>query len=303
MRNPKSYLLILVLMLFASGHLQAQELNAKISINRSQVSNTKGGVFEALEKKVADFLNEHKWTALKLKESEKIQCNFNITVNTYSETDNSFTCTLLLTSSRPVYNSNYTTTAYSIKDPQFNFEFQEHDQLEFRPEQIDNQLVALLAYYAYLIIGFDMDTMAPMGGTSVLQTAEDIVTAGQALNYPGWKAFDDSKNRFGILNDYLDGSMECYRQLQYKYHREGLDQMADKPEEARKAISEALELLDQARTAKNMTSLPQLFSEYKRDELVNIYSGQGTTEEKERIYEILVATDTSQKTTWEKIKK
>ena len=90
MRNPKSYLLILVLMLFASGHLQAQELNAKISINRSQVSNTKGGVFEALEKKVADFLNEHKWTALKLKESEKIQCNFNITVNTYSETNNNY---------------------------------------------------------------------------------------------------------------------------------------------------------------------------------------------------------------------
>ncbi len=295
------FLLFALLTLF--GVANAQELDAKISINRSQVSNTKGDVFEALEKKMTSFLNNHSWTELKFKNNEKIRCNFNLTVNTYSETDNSFTCTLLLSSFRPVFNSNYQTTAYSIKDPKFNFEFQEHDQLEYRPEQIDNQLVALMAYYAYLIIGFDLDTMTPMGGTEYLQVAEDIVTAGQNLDYPGWKAFDDNKNRFGILNDYLDGSMECYRQLQYDYHRKGLDLMADDPETARQNISESLELLYKARTAKNMTSLPQLFSEYKREELINLYKGKGTQEEKKRVLEILIATDTSKKSEWEKINK
>ena len=174
--------------------------------------------------------------------------------------------------------------------------------MDFRPEQIDNQLVALLSYYAYILIGFDLDTMSLMGGTTFLQTAEQIVTAGDALGYPGWKAFDDNKNRFGILNDYLDGSMECFREFQYKYHRQGLDKMYEDPEAGRKAISEALELLDKSRTAKNMTSLPQLFSEYKREELVKLYSGKGEPEEKNRVYEIFVATDVSQKARWEKIK-
>lgn len=280
----------------------AQELNATVVVNHKKVNNTEEDVFKSLEKKVTNFLNETKWTELKYKDSERIQCSFNITVNTYSNTDNSFTCNLLLNCSRPVFGTSYMTTEYAIKDAQFNFEFQEADRLDFRPEQIDNQLVALLSYYAYLLIGWDLDTMSLKGGTSFLQTAEQIVTAGDALGYPGWKAFDDSKNRFGILNDYLDGAMECFRELQYKYHRQGLDKMYEDPEAGRKAISEALELLDKSRTAKNMTSLPQLFSEYKREELIKLYTGKGEPEEKNRVYEILVATDVSQKARWEKIK-
>lgn len=281
----------------------AQELEAKVVINRAQVSDTKGDVFESLEKKLTDFLNDQKWTDLKLKDKEKIQCNFNITVNTYSDTDNSFTCTLLVTSSRPVYNTTYMTTAFSNRDPQFNFNFQEHDRLEFRPEQIDNQLVALMAYYAYMIIGIDLDTMSPMGGTDILHRAEEIVTAGQTLDYPGWKAFDDNKNRFGLLNDYLDGSMEKFRELQYQYHRKGLDQMAENPDTARARIAESLELLSVAKKAKSKSHLPQLFSEYKREELINLFAKKGTPTEKEKAHKILFAIDPSQSAQWEKIKK
>lgn len=301
--SKKILILTLTLLMAYTGRLQAQELNAKVSINRSQVSNTKGGVFDALEKKVTEFLNTHQWTELKFRENEKIQCNFNITVNTYSETDNSFTCTLLVSSSRPVYDSNYTTIAYSNKDAQFNFTFQEFDQLEFRPESVDNNLVALLAYYAYVIIGYDMDTMSPMGGTPYLQTAEDIVTNAGSLGFPGWKAFDDSHNRFGLLNDYLDGALEGMRQLNYKYHREGLDRMTEDVDAARKAIAESLELLDQAHKAKTMSSVPQLFTEYKRTELVNIFAGKGDSSEREKVYDILFAIDASQNNEWQKIKK
>ena len=283
--------------------VQAQELKAKVTINRSQVSDTKSEVFEALERKMTDFLNDHAWTEIKFRENEKIQCSFHLTVNTYSATDNSFTCTLLMTASRPVFNSNYMTTSYAVRDGQFNFQFREADQLEFNPTNIDNNLVALLSYYAYMIIGMDFDTMSPLGGTDMFHMAEDIVTVGQNLDFPGWKAFDDSKNRFGLLNDYMDGSMEAMRQLQYTYHRKGLDQMSENPEEARTSIMEALELLDEAHHAKNMSQVAQFFTEYKREELVNIFSSKGSREEKERAYDILFAIDASQNDAWQKIKK
>ncbi len=292
----------LAVLLVLAVPAQAQELQAKVVINRQQVSNTKSEVFDALEKKITDFLNDRQWTEIKMRENEKIQCNFHITVNTYSATDNSFTCTLLVSSNRPVWGSNYSTTAYMVRDGQFNFNFREADQLEFNANNIDNNLVAMLAYYAYVIIGMDLDTMSRLGGTDILHQAEDIVSAGQSLDFPGWKAFDDAKNRFGLLNDYLDGSMEPMRQLQYEYHRLGLDRMSESPDSARAAIAASLELLDQARKARTMSQVPQLFSEYKREELINIF-GKGTREEKDRAYEILFAVDASQNEAWQKIKK
>lgn len=304
MRKGTATLLAAAWMLGASlCPTQGQELNARVNINRSQVSNTKGEVFDALQKTMADFLNNHKWTELTFRDNEKIQCTFNLTVSTYSDTDNSFVCSLLLSSTRPVYGSSYTTTGYSVKDPQFTFTFREHDQLEFNINNIDNNLVALLAYYAYVIIGMDMDTMAPKGGTPYLQTAEQIVQAGQALDFPGWKAFDDSKNRFGLLNDYMDGAMESMRQFEYVYHRKGLDRMATAPDSARAAIAEGLELLREAHQAKTMSQVPQLFTEYKREELLNIFADKGTKEEREKAYDILFAIDASQNESWKKLKK
>ena len=304
MRKGTATLLAAAWMLGASlCPAQGQELNARVNINRSQVSNTKGEVFDALQKTMVDFLNNHKWTELTFRDNEKIQCTFNLTVSTYSDTDNSFVCSLLLSSTRPVYGSSYTTTGYSVKDPQFTFTFKEHDQLEFNINNIDNNLVALLAYYAYVIIGMDMDTMAPKGGTPYLQTAEQIVQAGQALDFPGWKAFDDSKNRFGLLNDYMDGAMESMRQFEYVYHRKGLDRMATAPDSARAAIAEGLELLREAHQAKTMSQVPQLFTEYKREELLNIFADKGTKEEREKAYEILFAIDASQNEAWKKLKK
>ncbi len=296
-------IILIGLIAFFSTSVNAQELNAKVSINRSQASNTKSEVFDALQKSITDFLNNTKWTELELRDNEKIQCSFNITVNTYSDTDNSFTCTLLMTSSRPVFNSNYNTVSYAVRDAQFNFRYKEFDQLEYNPTNIDNNLVALLAYYAYMIIGMDMDTMAPMGGTSYFQTAEDIVSAGQSLDFPGWKAFDDNKNRFGLLNDYIDGSMESLRQFRYVYHRQGLDRMSEAPDSARAAITKGLDFLEEAHKAKKMTHVTLLVTEYKREELINIYAGKGTDEEKNRAYDVLFAIDASQNTAWQKLKK
>jgi len=294
---------LVIVNVFITLPLRAQELNARVNINYTQIETTKTDVFPKLQTTIEEFLNNHKWTEIAFRENEKIQCNFNITVNEYDANENTFKCTLLMSSNRPVYGSSYNTVCYSVNDREFVFKFSEFDQIEYQENQIDNNLVALLAYYAYMIIGMDLDTMSPKGGTPCFQTAENIVSAGQNLDFPGWKAFSDAGNRFGLLNDYLDGSMECMRDFQYIYHRKGLDQMTENPDTARAAITEGLDLLLQAHKAKNMNRVAQLFTEYKRQELVNIYSGKGTTEEKNKAYDILFTIDASQDQEWQKIKK
>lgn len=298
----KRFLTILLTTLLLPLSAAAQELNAKVIINREQVSNTKSGVFDALEKAATQLLNEHAWTNIKFREMERIQCTFNITIDTYSETDNSFKGSLLVACVRPVYNSSYTTTVWNMNDKDFDFNFQEFDQLEWRPEQVDNNLTAMLAYWAYMIIGLDLDSMAPMAGTEVLQQAMDVCNNAEGLGYKGWKAFDDTKNRFAIVNDYLDGAMEKFRQLQYTYYRNGLDHMAEDSEAARTAIAEAVKLLKETHEDKSLSQLPQIFTDFKRDELVSIFTGKGTPEEREAVYDILFSINPSQNTYWEKIK-
>ena len=303
MRRTAALATLLCLLAGMPGTARSQELMAKVNVNRQKVSDTKGDVFPVLEKKVTSLLNNTPWTTLKLKESERIQCTFNITVNTYSDTDDSFSASLLVTSSRPVYGSGYTTTAFSNNDTQFSFKFNEFDELEYRPEQVDNQLVALLAYYAYMIIAADLDTMSPLGGTEVLQKAEEVVNAGQTMDYPGWKAFDSSKNRFAIINDYLDGALEPLRTLQYDYYRKGLDEMANNVERGRTEITTAItENLKKAHENRPSSLLPQIWTDYKKDEIANIYKGKGTAKEKENVYNVLFGINPSQNNAWTKIK-
>ena len=306
MKVTQYYILKVVLLCLTILNLHqssyAQELDARVTINHSQIENTRTEVFDALQTKLTEFLNNQKWTEIPFRENEKIQCNFNITVNTYNQEENSFECSLLMNCSRPVYGSSYNTISYAVNDADFTFVFTEFDQLEYQDNQIDNNLIALLAYYAYMIIGMDLDTMAPMGGTDYFHMAEDVATAGENLGFPGWKAFGDSGNRFGLLNDYMDGAMEGMREFNYIYHRKGLDRMSEAPDSARAAIVDALDLLQEANRAKSMTKVAQLFTEYKRDELVNIFTKKATKEEKEKAYEVLFSIDASQSNTWEKIK-
>jgi len=281
---------------------QAQELQAKVSINSAQVQGTDKAVFENLQQTMEQFLNEQQWTALQFQENERIQCTFSITVSKYDASENRFTCSAMIQANRPVYNSAYTTVLYNNRDKNFDFDFVQYDQLNFNEEVIDNQLVALCAYYAYLIIGLDLDSFAPMGGTDVLQRCMNLVNNAQDLSFPGWKSFDDSRNRFAIINDYLNESMTAFRQLQYDYYRKGLDEMATNAERGRTNVTEALQQLKKAHDDRPLSLLPQIWTDYKRDELANIYKGKGTPKEKEAVYDLLFAINASQNNAWEKIK-
>ena len=281
----------------------AQELQAKITINHNQIQGTDKSVFENLQQTLEQFVNDRQWTNLQFQKNERIQCSFNITVTKYDKSSNLFTCKALIQASRPVFNSAYTTTIYNNSDNEFTFEFAEFDQLEFNEATLDNQLVALFAYYAYLIIGINLDTFAPMGGEDVLQRCMTLTNNAQNLNFPGWKSFDNDRNRFAIINDYLDGGMAPFRQLQYDYYRKGLDEMANNAERGRTEITTAIqEDLKKCHEDKPLSRLPQIWTDYKRDELANIYKGKGTQKEKESVYEILFSINAAQSNAWNKIK-
>ena len=296
---------ILSILLMAMAALQsgAQELMAKITINHNQIQGTDASVFDNLQETLEQFVNDRQWTNYQFQKNERIVCNFNITVTKYDQSSNKFTCSALIQANRPVYNSAYTTTLYNNKDNDFNFEFAQFDQLNYNEEQIDNQLTALFAYYAYLIIGLDLDSFSPMGGEEVLQRCMNLTNNAQNLNYTGWKSFETDRNRFAIINDYLDGAMKPFRQLQYDYYRTGLDEMANNAERGRTNVTTALEnCLKKAHEDKPLSSLPTIWTDYKKDELANIYKGKGTQKEKESVYEILFSINASQNNFWEKIK-
>ena len=281
----------------------AQELQVKVNINHQQIEGTETSVFDNLKQTLEQFINDRQWTPLQFQKNERIQCSMNITVNKYVREENRFECTALIQANRPVYQATYTSTLYNNKDEHFDFYFAQFDQLNFTDEMVNHQLTALIAYYAYLIIGLDLDSFAPLGGTEILQQCMYLTNNAQNLEFPGWKSFEDSRNRFAIINDYLDESMKPFRQLQYDYYRQGLDEMANNAERGRTQISAALEDgLKKAHENKPLSLLPQIWTDYKRDELVNIYQGKGTQKEKERIYDLLMGINASQNTAWDKIR-
>ena len=299
----------LLALITASGFLMpcnkvaAQELNARITINHSQIQGTDNAVFDELQQTLTQFVNDRQWTALQFQKNERIPCSFNITVTKYDKSTNMFTCKAVIQATRTAYNSSYNTTIYSNQDNDFNFEYAQFDQLNFNEEAVDNQLTALMAYYAFLMIGINLDTFAPMGGEDVLQRCMNLANNCQNLNFPGWKAFDNDRNRFAIIHDYLDGAMKPFRQLQYDYYRNGLDEMATNADRGRTNISTAIEEnLKKCHEDRPMSLLPQIWTDYKRDELANIYKGKGTQKEKEQVYEILFGINASQNNAWQKIK-
>ena len=280
---------------------QAQELNPTLTVNTSKIQGTDKDVFRSLESAIKELLSHQVWTGYHFTESERIQCNFNLTVNKYDAQSGKMECELTVQSSRPVYGSTYNTTVFNFRDTEVEFNYTEQDRLEYSPGITpDNNLVAILAYYSLLIIGLDFDTMSQNGGTDILRQVENIAASAQSLG-SGWRSFDTQANRYAIINDYMNGTMAAFRQLQYKYHRQGLDDMTANADRGRATITESLSLLQQAKQAKSTSALPILFTEIKKNELINIYS-EGLSKEKQTVKELLSQVNPSLTNEWDAIK-
>ena len=295
----KFFLLMLLMLLPVAASAEGEELNATVTLNSSKVQGSNNEVFEQLENALVEFVNNRKWTTLTYEEEERIACNFSFVVNSYAN-DGSFDCSLMVQASRPVYNSSYLSTIFKYEDKSIKFKYQPYDRLEFVEDNLDNNLTAVIAFYVYLIIGMDMDTMGELGGSEWLNKAQTIANNAQNLGDSGWKAGTGNKNRYSIIDDYLNGAMEPIRKLMYKYHRLGLDTMYRNADNGRKAITESLDLLTKAYEDRPMAYFTNLLTEYKIDEIVNVYS-KCTPEEKKKVVDVLLDINPSLSTELDKI--
>ncbi|MBO4442326.1 MAG: bifunctional phosphopantothenoylcysteine decarboxylase/phosphopantothenate--cysteine ligase CoaBC [Bacteroidaceae bacterium] len=300
--NKLAGLLFCLLFLIMPLKASAQELNPTLTINTSKIQGTDKDVFKSLESALKQFLTNQVWTEYHFAENERIQCNFNLTVNKYDAQTGKMSCDLSVQSSRPVYGSSYNTTVFNFRDTEVEFTYTEQDRIEYTPGITpDNNLTAIMAYYCMLIIGLDFDTMSLNGGTDILRQVENIAAGSQSLG-SGWRSFDSGANRYSIINDYMNGSMSVFRQLQYKYHRLGLDDMSANADRGRATITESLALLGQAKQAKSTSALPVLFTEIKKNELLSIYS-TGIDKEKQQVKDLLSYVNPSLSNDWNSIKK
>ena len=293
------FVMLLLMLLPVTASAEGEELNATVTLNASKVQGSNTEVFEQLESSLVEFINNRKWTANTYEEIERITCNFTFVVNSYSN-DGSFDCSLMVQATRPVFGSSYLSTIFKYEDKSIKFKYQPYDRLEFIEESIDNNLTATIAFYVYMIIGMDMDTMGELGGSEWLNKALNIAQNAQNLGDTGWKMGSGNNNRYSIVDDYLNGAMEPVRRLMYRYHRLGLDTMYRNAEEGRKAITECFSLLKKAYDDRPMAYFTRLFTEYKIDEIVNVYS-KCTDEEKKIVVDVLSAINPSLSTELDKI--
>ncbi len=289
---------LLLLMLVPSA-VDAQELKANVTLNTEKIQGTNTEVFDVLKTSLDEFINNTKWTNFEYEEYERISCNFSFVVESYAE-DGSFGCTLMVQSLRPVYGSSYSTPVFKYQDNEINFKYMAYDRLEFREDNLDNNLTAVIAFYAYLIIGMDMDTMGELGGSEFLNKAMNIATGAQSLGAKGWQAGTSTRNRFTIIDDYLNTSLISVRQMMYQYHRKGFDNMFSGPDKGREEIANSLGLLQAGYQERPLSYFPKLFTEYKQEELINIFS-KGTDKERKKVVEILSGINPSLSSSWDKI--
>ncbi len=263
--------------------VQAQELNATVSINSAKVQGS-NQIFRTLEDQLRTFINDRKWTNVNFLPNERIDCSFTIIINEMAS--NAFTGELQIQSRRPVYNSTYTTTLINFRDPAFNFDYVEYQPLEFDFNNIQSNLVATITFYVYMILGMDFDSMSPFGGTPYFRQMQTIANNVQPNNWSGWETFGSDRSRYAVADAFNTPAFESYRQMWYEYHRLGLDDMAANVNRGQEKVVAAVSVISALYAQRPNLVLVTLFGDAKLDELTNVFS-EASDQEKRQAYETL----------------
>ena len=264
-------LLLYILLCFTGFTAAGQDLNARVQVLSPKIATTNKRIFQSLQTAMREFLNGRKWSADAIQSSEKIDCNFILTITAWDNSTN-FSGELQVQSTRPVYNAAYNTPLFSINDRDFDFTYTEGQTIDFNNQTFESNLSSVMAFYAYMILAFDYDSFSKFGGTSYYANAQTVVINAQSSSYKGWKAFDNNTNRYWLSENTMNKTYIPLREFLYTYHRLGLDVMADNIGNARKAISGALPVLTQLDRVRVGATLPTLFFLAKRSELVSIFA-------------------------------
>ena len=264
--------LLVIFTLFFSQFFVAQELNASVSVNYQQVNNGNPQLFKNLEKQVTEFLNNTKWTEREILDIEKIECNFFINISKYGSND--FEATLQVQSSRPLYNSTFSSPILNINDKNFSFRFIEFETMVYDQNSFNSNLVSVLAFYSNLIIGLDQDSFAINGGTKYLEIAANIVNVAQTSGYKGWSLSEgNNNNRNFLISDLLANTFSPFRSAMYEYHRLGLDLMQEDLVKGKEGVAKSIQTLSEIQKVRPNSLLMRTFFDAKDDEVVSVFSG------------------------------
>ena len=297
----KYYLILFLLVL--PDIARSQELNCNIQVSAQRIQGSNREIFENMQRDLYEFMNNMVWTNHVFSYAERIDCNILINLNDQLSADE-FRGTIQIQLSRPVFNTTYKSTVLNFIDNNFQFRYVEFKPLEFDPATYRSSLVSTLAYYAYMILGFDYDSFSPLGGTEFFQMAEKIVMTAQNAPDPGWKPYDGSRNRnrYWLVKNALDNEYEGVRQFLYDYNINGLDKLESSTGEARIRMVESLRYVQDVYRKKPdpFMYVVQVIMEAKSDEIINIFSGS-FPEEKSRVVQIMTEIDPANKAKYEGI--
>ena len=302
----KKYFIMLLLALLSSitavADDEATELNCEVEVNSEKVTNGSKDIFNELKQAVTDYMNTTKWTNATFGTNEKIYCKLMFTISSWDDATGLMKGDLQIQSTRPVFNSSYTTTLINFKDTKVDFIYNTGQQLVYSELNMEDNLTAILNFWAYMIIALDFDSFELNGGTPYYERAAEVVRLAQSSGESGWKAFEDNNNRSAVLSAFNDKQTAPIRQMLYDYHRMGLDQMVVTVDKGRSAITHTLENLAKIYDVAPLSVCLTMFKNAKLDELINIYSKANMTE-KENVYEMLYQVYPSETNRLDQIKK
>lgn len=290
--------IVIIFLLLLVSFTQAQQLNCTVTVNSETLGNANLQVFKTLETSLNEFINKTDWNGQTLKQNEKINCSMYI--NILSNNSDQFTATLQVQSSRPIFNSSYSSPVLNHNDKDFSFRYTEFENLIFNPMVFESNLVSIISFYAYMILGMDQDTFVLESGNPNFETAQNITNVAQQSGYKGWSQIDGNQNRYFFINDMLSGSFSVVRKTTFDYHS-GLDLMSKDLKAAKERIKMSLLGLDRLNSSKPNSFLSRIFFDAKSDEILSVFSG-GPSSSISDLIDSLNKTSPLNSSKWEMIK-
>jgi hypothetical protein len=262
--------IITFLFVLTFGLAQAQQLNCTVTVNAQKLPNSNLQVFKTLESSLTEFVNKTDWTGQTLKQNEKINCSMYITISSHGS--DQFGATIQVQSSRPIFNSSYSSPVLNFNDKDFTFRYTEFENLVFNPSTFDSNLVSVIAFYSYIILGMDADTFVLESGNPNFEIAQNISNVAQQGGSKGWSQTDGNQNRYFLINDLLSPTFKTIRQTLFDYHT-GMDLMSQDLKTSKEKIKGTLANLAKLNASRPNAFLSRVFFDAKSDEIVSVFSG------------------------------
>jgi len=248
----------------------AQELNCNVVVNAQQTGNENVQVFKTLERQLTEFVNNTEWTDKGYEPHERIDCSMFITINSYDQ--DAFQGNIQVQASRPVFGSTYMTPIYNFNDQDFNFRYLEFQNMVYNPNQFESNLISVITFHIYMILGMDADSFTPNGGDEYFKQAQNILNYSQQQNSTGWKLEDGQQTRFFLIDNLMVPTFKEFRTVMYDYHRLGLDVMHNNTKEAKEQIVKSIQDLKKMNSRRPNSFILRVFFDAKADEIADIFS-------------------------------